>query len=60
VGELKILALRQKAREALGERFDIRRFHDAVLLNGALPLALLEQRVDAWIAAERASPHSAP
>jgi uncharacterized protein (DUF885 family) len=54
-GELKIIALREKARAALGERFDIRRFHDAVLLAGPLPLALLEPRIDAWIAAEQAA-----
>lgn len=53
-GELKILALRSRARTALGERFDIRRFHDAVLLAGPLPLEILEPRIDAWIAAEKA------
>jgi uncharacterized protein (DUF885 family) len=53
MGELKILALRQKAREALGPKFDIRRFHDAVLLAGPLPLDLLEGRIDAWIASEQ-------
>ena len=53
VGELKIVELRERARTTLGERFDIRRFHDAVLLAGPLPLDLLEARIDAWIAAEK-------
>ena len=52
VGMLKILELRKRGREALGEDFDIRGFHDAVLKDGAVPLAILEQNVDAWIAAE--------
>ena len=52
VGELKIVELREQARAELGEAFDIRRFHDAVLLAGALPLDLLEARIEAWIAAE--------
>jgi uncharacterized protein (DUF885 family) len=53
VGELKILQLRQKAMDALGPRFDIRKFHDVVLTNGSLPLSLLERVVDDWIAAEK-------
>jgi uncharacterized protein (DUF885 family) len=53
VGMLRILALRERARQALGERFDIRAFHDVVLGNGALPLPVLEQQVDAWIEASR-------
>jgi len=53
VGMLKIMELREKAKRALGPRFDIRDFHDVVLRSGALPLDLLEQQVDAWIAATR-------
>ncbi len=52
VGQLKILELRDRAKTKLGDRFDIRRFHDAVLLAGPLPIDLLEARVDAWIATE--------
>ncbi len=53
MGELKIRALRREAEEALGPRFDIRSFHDAVLANGAVPLPVLEQQVRAWVAARR-------
>jgi uncharacterized protein (DUF885 family) len=53
VGMLKIVALRETAKATLGARFDIRDFHDVVLRSGALPLDLLEQQVDAWIAAAR-------
>ena len=53
-GKLTILRLRQKARAALGAKFDIGKFHDAILLAGALPLAVLEARVDNYIAAVKA------
>jgi len=54
VGQLKILALREKAKKALGDKFDIRAFHDVVLGSGALPLDVLEEQVDRWIASVRA------
>jgi uncharacterized protein (DUF885 family) len=53
MGQLKILELRDKAKTALGPKFDIKAFHDEVLDSGALPLDVLEQRVDAWIAAQK-------
>jgi uncharacterized protein (DUF885 family) len=53
MGQLKILELRDKAKTALGSKFDIRAFHDQVLDSGALPMDVLEQRVDAWIAAQK-------
>lgn len=56
LGELKIKALREKAQTALGERFDVRRFHAAVLDNGPLPLPLLEQQIDQWLAAAAPPP----
>jgi prolyl oligopeptidase len=51
LGELKIKALRTRAEQQLGPRFDLRDFHEAVLRNGPLPLDLLEEQVDAYIAA---------
>jgi uncharacterized protein (DUF885 family) len=53
-GEMKIVAIREKAKAELGEAFDIRRFHDAVLLGGPMPLDMLDRKIDAWIAAEKA------
>jgi uncharacterized protein (DUF885 family) len=53
-GEMKIVAIREKAKAELGEAFDIRRFHDAVLLDGPMPLDMLDRKIDAWIAAEKA------
>jgi len=52
VGQLRILALRERARERLGDGFDLRAFHDVVLGQGALPLQVLEQVVEDWIAAQ--------
>jgi len=49
IGMIKIQQLRTRAEEALGDRFDIRAFHDTVLTGGAMPLAVLERRVDYWI-----------
>lgn len=54
LGMLKILELRQQAQEQLGEAFDIRTFHDAVLEQGALPLDLMEAKIDSWISAQLA------
>ncbi len=54
IGQLEIRRLRDEARAALGERFDVRAFHDVVLRDGAIPLDLLAQNVEAFIAEERA------
>ncbi|HMB60440.1 MAG TPA: DUF885 domain-containing protein [Xanthomonadales bacterium] len=55
IGMMKILELRERAREALGEDFDIRAFHDVVIGRGPMPLPVLEQQVNAWIASETSS-----
>jgi uncharacterized protein (DUF885 family) len=50
VGMIKLLELREKARVALGDKFDIRGYHEVVLSNGAVPLSVLEDLVDDWVA----------
>ena len=55
VGQLTILQLRERAQKALGAKFDLRAFHDQVVDSGALPLDVLSDRIDAWIAAQSAS-----
>ena len=52
IGELRIKALRAKAEQALGTDFDLRDFHDVVVGNGSLAIAILEELVDDWIAAQ--------
>ena len=54
VGEIRLRDIRARAEAALGDAFDVRRFHDALLVDGPLPLDLLDLRMDAWISSERA------
>jgi uncharacterized protein (DUF885 family) len=49
IGQLKIMELRKKAEKEMGQRFDIKKFHQIVLESGVMPLALLEQKVQRWI-----------
>jgi uncharacterized protein (DUF885 family) len=61
VGQLKILELRERAKRELGDRFDLKAFHAVVLENGGVPLTILEQLVDEWIATTKAAaPAAAP
>lgn len=53
IGQLKIRELRAKAKKELGDKFDIREFHNQVLETGCIPLALLENKIDKWIASEK-------
>jgi uncharacterized protein (DUF885 family) len=55
IGQLKLLELRDRAQKAMGNKFDIRAFHDQVLDSGALPLDVLSDRIDAWIASQKAA-----
>jgi uncharacterized protein (DUF885 family) len=55
IGQLKILELRDRAKSALGNKFDLRAFHDQVIDAGALPLDLLSDRIDSWIAAQKSA-----
>ncbi|KXI26949.1 DUF885 domain-containing protein [Paraglaciecola hydrolytica] len=52
IGKLKIMELREYAKQTLGDKFDIRGFHDQVLKNGPLPLNLLEERIHSWVASQ--------
>jgi uncharacterized protein (DUF885 family) len=54
IGQLKILELRDRAKKELGDKFDIKAFHDQVLDSGALPLDVLDERITAWIASQKA------
>lgn len=56
IGELKILELRKRAETQLGDEFDIRRFHDAILMDGGMPLDILETKIDRWIFQEKSRP----
>ena len=53
IGEIKIVELREKAKKALGDKFDLRKYHDVVLKNGSMPLNLLERVVDEYIASAK-------
>ena len=55
IGKLKIMELRERAREQLGEDFDIRAFHDVILTSGPVPLSIMEENVDSWIAHNRSA-----
>jgi len=60
VGQLTILQLRDRAQKALGAKFDLRAFHDQVVDAGALPLDVLSERIDAWIATQTSAATAAP
>lgn len=53
IGQLKIIELREKSKEMLGDAFDIKEFHDEILVTGCIPLKLLEQKIDDWIVSKK-------
>jgi uncharacterized protein (DUF885 family) len=53
MGQLKLIELRERAKQQLGSKFDIRKYHDEVIDSGALPLDVLDRRVNDWIAEEK-------
>ncbi|MFU7527055.1 DUF885 domain-containing protein [Qipengyuania sp. ASV99] len=60
IGKLKIMELREGARDELGDQFDIRGFHDTILKSGPVPLSIMEENVDKWVAEVRASSDGGP
>jgi uncharacterized protein (DUF885 family) len=60
VGQLRISSIRRKAEAALGDRFDVKSFHSQVLRDGALPLSVLEAKIDRWVASQGAASATAP
>ncbi|HWQ86991.1 DUF885 domain-containing protein [Brevundimonas sp.] len=56
IGEIRLREVRTRAERELGDRFDVRRFHDALLVDGPLPMALLDERMNRWIAGEKTRP----
>lgn len=57
VGELKIVELRERSKQTLGAKFDLKEFHEVVLKDGALPLDILDRNVDAWLKSKSRSDH---
>ncbi|RLV60412.1 DUF885 domain-containing protein [Parashewanella curva] len=53
IGQLKIIELRERAEKALGNKFDIKAFHDQILTTGSLPMAVMEDKIDSWIASNQ-------